>query len=390
MATKPMIYLNTSACKTVNTKNIKNQTRHILTVATLITGLLTACTQEPSSTSSLETPYYHTVSSQELNQQDGYKVKRRFSGTILSRQTAELNFEVSGRVQHISAFEGNKVTKGQTLALLDSKLLHIEAEQLNAQIAMVEAQMKLSDANLKRINSLIDQGYSSEQNLDELISQQQVLSANKQQLTASLDAKNYQIEHTEIVAPFTGTINKRMINIGEVVNSSMIAYEIQQIENNELKVGVPQNIIAQIQASKAFNLVVNNNEITVNELAINTEINRQSRTIQLRFPLPTKLAVFNNQVAYFEFEQFYQEPGYWVPITALTDGVRGTWNIYTLDPQHGSSNTTGLYELVSHSVEVIHTDTTRAYIRGELSTEQTLLESGLHRVVPGQIVKQAK
>ena len=51
---------------------------------------------------------------------------------------------------------------------------------------------------------------------------------------------------------------------------------------------------------------------------------------------------------------------------------------------------TELYKLVNHSVEVIHTEQDKAFIRGALKSQQRLLADGLQRVVPGQIVKISK
>lgn len=343
-----------------------------------------ACTQdERQNDKEVEQAYYHSVATTDLIPLSGYKIKRRFSGAIQSKQVANLNLEIPGRVQSIYAFEGNTVSKGQLLAVLDSKLLNIESEQLSAQLQQVDAEIVLSQSSLDRVNSLIGQGYTSEQSLDEITAQLTVLKANRQQLLANINAKQYQINHTQIIAPFDGVINKRNINLGEVVNSSTVAFEVQQLHHNELKVGVPQNLIEQIKQEPEYELIIAGNSLSVAELAINTQINRQSRTIQLRFPLPKELNVFNNQIGYFEFDQYYPQAGYWVPVSAITDGIRGTWNIFTLEKQKNSE----LYRLNAHTVEVIHIEKDRAYIRAQLDASQPLLADGLHKVVPNQFVK---
>ncbi len=350
----------------------------------LSTMLLIGCSQANDAGSKTDKQvYYHSVVTTALIPLDGYKVNRRFSGTTQSMQVANLNLEVPGRVQSIYAFEGNQVQKGQLLATLDSELLHIELKQLSAQLQQIDAEMVLAKSSLNRVNTLIDDGYTSVQSFDEITAQLQVLEATRQQLQASINAKNYQIKHTKIIAPFDGVVNKRNINIGEVVNSSTIAFEVQQSAHNELKVGVPQNLIKQIAQQQRFSLVIEGKHIEVAELAINTQINRLSRTIQLRFELPKDLKVFNNQIGYFEFEQFYPQPGYWVPVTAITDGIRGTWNIYTLQAQEESP----LFKLIPHSVDVIHVEQDRAFIRANLDEQQPLLAGGLHKVVPNQLVK---
>ncbi|KGK01008.1 efflux RND transporter periplasmic adaptor subunit [Thalassotalea sp. ND16A] len=326
--------------------------------------------------------YVHTVASEPLQLQHSYRVMRKFSGRVTSKQSASLSFEVSGRIAAIFVDEGESVTKGQILARLDTELLTIEQQQLQAQVLQLKAEEELVDANLTRSDALIENGYASQQTVDELTAQKKVLRANQQQLQANLAAKKYQINHATIFAPFAGTINKRLINLGEVINPQIAAFELQQHSNFELKVGVPQHLIAKIKQQQAFNLEVNQQTITVTSLAVNSALNERSRTVQLRFPLPDGLKAYNNQLAFFSFEQRYQQGGFWIPLTALTDGIRGTWNVYTLAPE---SNDT--YKLLSHSVEIIHSEQNRAFIRGDLAQDQLLLSAGMQRLVPGQLVK---
>ncbi|MEW6998022.1 efflux RND transporter periplasmic adaptor subunit [Colwelliaceae bacterium BS250] len=377
------------SCKNINFSHF--DTRVSSMIVFIFIMLLSACEDTVASKNTPEQTYYHKASSQILAHQDSYKVLRKFSGTIMSKQSSNLTFEVSGRVANIYVDEGDNVIKGQPLADLDTELLHIEFQQLQAQLSQVQAEADLVDANLVRILSLIEKGYVSTQKKDELQAQQKVLAANKLQIKANIAGKNYQITHAQITAPFAGTINKRNINVGEIINPQISSFHLQQRSNNELKVGVPQHLIAKIQNQQDFKLIINKQKLTVNSLAINTDLSQQSRTVQLRFPLPNDMQVYNNQLGYFTFTQEYQQTGFWVPLTSLTDGIRGTWNIYTLDAIAGNSDGDGkkanLYKLVSHSIEIIHSEQDKAFIRGNLSDGELLLSGGIQRLVPGQIVR---
>jgi hypothetical protein len=74
-----------------------------------------------------------------------------------------------------------------------------------------------------------------------------------------------------------------------------------------------------------------------------------------------------------------------VPLSALTDGLRGLWNIYPLQPQAEP----GLYKLQSRDVQVLHATATDAFVTGALADGERVLSTGLQRLVPGQIVKLA-
>ncbi|TLU61633.1 efflux RND transporter periplasmic adaptor subunit [Thalassotalea litorea] len=345
---------------------------------------LTGCNElENVSAKASGQDYHHKVDTVALQPQAGYHVERNFAGTVRSRQSAKLMFEVSGRVEQVFAFEGDKVTQGQILATLDQELLNIELKQLIAQQAQIHAQQVLVEANLRRINALIEQGYTSDQSKDELLAQQQVLNANQQQIQANIDAKHYQLKRTAITAPFAGTINKRLINKGELVSSQVMAFELQQVAQNELKVGVPQHLAREIESNSQHQLIINDKFVEVDKVSVNSDISPLSRTVQLRFQLPENVNVYNNQLGYLDYQQYIESAGYWVPLSAITDGVRGVWNIYTLEP----TEQTLLFTLQTHTVEILYVNNDGAFIRSSLPANTNIVKSGLQRLVSGQVVR---
>ncbi|WP_136736338.1 efflux RND transporter periplasmic adaptor subunit [Thalassotalea mangrovi] len=355
-------------------------------LATLLAILLlplTGCNElQTSTTSTSSQKYHHQVEPHRLKAQSGYYVERKFAGTVRSRQSARLMFEVSGRVDSVLAFEGDKVKQGQILATLDQELLTIELQQLSAQQAQFKAQQALTQANLRRVNALIEQGYTSAQSKDELIAEMQVLNANLQQVQANIDAKHYQLKRTAITAPFAGTINKRLINKGELVSPQTMAFELQQGEQNELKVGVPQHLVGAIAEQTHHQLLIDEAKIDVDNVSINSDINPLSRTVQLRFRLPDTLAVYNNQLGYLDYQQYIKADGFWVPLSAITDGVRGVWNVYIL-----SRGEQDLFTIQPQTVEILYVTQDSAYIRGQLDNDALIVKSGLQRLVSGQLVR---
>jgi hypothetical protein len=55
-----------------------------------------------------------------------------------------------------------------------------------------------------------------------------------------------------------------------------------------------------------------------------------------------------------------------------------------LDP---AAETEGLYRASRREVQVLYSETERVYVRGAISDGDMVVASGLHRVVPGQIVR---
>ncbi|NNF16304.1 MAG: hypothetical protein HKN70_06125, partial [Gammaproteobacteria bacterium] len=78
--------------------------------------------------------------------------------------------------------------------------------------------------------------------------------------------------------------------------------------------------------------------------------------------------------------------GFRVPITALTEGERGLWNVLLLAPD-SSLTSEGSHVVQTRAVELHYQDGTFAYIGGPLQHDDLIVAAGVNRVVPGQHVR---
>ncbi|EDM66835.1 hypothetical protein PE36_23432 [Moritella sp. PE36] len=335
---------------------------------------------------------YLQASSEYLTQQDSYQVENKFVGKVIAKQDANLGFEFAGIIKTLHVIEGQQVVKGQLLAELNTQLLLIERNQLEAQLQQAEAEFDLIEANLSRLNSLSKRGFTSEQNIDELSSQKRVIAANIRSTLSGLEASQYRIDKSKLLAPFNGIVSSRQIAQGEVIAAGTTAFRLLQTGASEVTIGVPASFISQLQG-KEHKLEIAGMNYAASLLSVGNEVDTVTRTISLRFALADNSAVYNGQLAYLALSQAYQQPGYWVPLSAITDGVRGMWNIYTLeqdvmqqDRDDHAAATPALFQLKSTTVTVLHATETAAYVQGDLKDNQAYVNVGIHRFVPGQRV----
>jgi len=113
-------------------------------------------------------------------------------GTLKSRQNILLRPEVAGRVVALGFADGSQVRKGQMLVQLDDTLQRAEIQQ-------AQAQMSIAQANHKRNQDLVAQGFIAQRSLDES-------QANLQVAQAQVALTCARWERMRIVAPFSGTV----------------------------------------------------------------------------------------------------------------------------------------------------------------------------------------
>ncbi|MGV2988170.1 efflux RND transporter periplasmic adaptor subunit [Vibrio sp. E150_011] len=325
-----------------------------------------------------------TVQTQPVIEHDSYSVAREYVGTIHSTQRANLGFELSGKVSDIRVDVGQTVTKGQELVTLDTKLLASELKELQAQLDEVKAQQKLTQANLKRQFALKKKGFSSDSEIDTLISQKEALAANLLRIQSAVETNRLKLQKSTIRAPYDGIISKRFVSLGDVVAVGSSTFSLLSTSGKEAIIGVNSQDLDDIQAQHDYVIRVRNQEYTAHLISKASNIDASSRSIGLRFLLEDNNAVLDGELAYLTFEKHYPEKGFWLPTTALIDGIRGTWNIYSLNSVEGENR------VERQVISVLFANNKSVYVKGELNNGDHVVTTGLHKVVPGQSVLIAK
>jgi macrolide-specific efflux system membrane fusion protein len=124
------------------------------------------------------------------------------SGTIEPGAEADLDFGVSGQVKAVKVAAGAKVTKGETLATLDSAALR--AQLAAAQASLTEAQAKLTtDQDASATTSQIDSD------------QAEITSATEQVSTAQTN-----LADANLTSTISGTVAAVDLTVGQEVSGS--------------------------------------------------------------------------------------------------------------------------------------------------------------------------
>ncbi|MCS6159516.1 efflux RND transporter periplasmic adaptor subunit [Shewanella baltica] len=350
------------------------------TISVCVFALVTLSACQKEVTEHATTTVLPTVTSQALILTPSYQHEQTFTGTIRAGNTTGVGFELAGKLNELQADSGIKVKQGQILAILDTRLLEAERQEIQASLAQTQADVDLATSTLKRNQELKKSGYVSEQLLDENRSQLNSLAAAKNRLLASQHANQLKLDKSILVAPFDGTISQRLHNLGEVVTAGSPIFTLVGNINPEAYIGVPVALAEQFHAGQKVQVNVQDQTFTAEIAGISAEVNPISRTLQLRISLPQDARVINGEIAYLHQQQQIEQAGYWVPISALTDGIRGLWNLYVIAKDEQQSI------IERRDVEILYTTQDMAYIQGAIQPNEIYVSQGLHKLVVGQAV----
>lgn len=180
-----------------------------------------------------------TVAVQALNC-EVINIVRTYTGTVHPFEKYTLAFEIAGRVESLGApdrlplDEGDRVERGETLAILDRTLLV-------AQKAMAASRLEEAQANLHRSRELQNRqpGVVSETEIQRLVTAVTVTEAEN-----AIAEKN--LEDATLVSPCKGVISRRLVNVGESISMHEPVFEIVDVDKVLLIVGVPQSQVQEI------------------------------------------------------------------------------------------------------------------------------------------------
>jgi RND family efflux transporter MFP subunit len=180
----------------------------------------------------------------------GKKTTFSLPGRLEAYTQAQMYARVSGYVKNWYADIGTAVKAGQLLAEIDAPDLDQQIMQADANLASAKANSVLSDATLKRGQSLITSYAISQQDLD----QRAADASNKQGLVraaqANLDRLRVLEQYKRIVAPFDGLVTARTIDIGALINAGAgggpALFVVSETSKLRVYVNVPQNYVPSI------------------------------------------------------------------------------------------------------------------------------------------------
>ncbi|PSW14680.1 efflux RND transporter periplasmic adaptor subunit [Photobacterium rosenbergii] len=357
-----------------------------ITVAGIVIGsaLLAGCNTSNTSPPDQQFNQLLSVNTLTLDPSDHYSVEREYVGMVQAGQQANLGVELGGKVARILVDVGDSVNAGEPLLVLDTQLLITQADELRAQQSQITAQLDLVEANLKRQQSLKKKGFSADSEIDALNSQRNALRANYRQLTASLAANQLRQDKSTVYAPYDGTVSARFVSKGDVINTGSPTLTLLASTSKEAHIGIPAKQLSKLISHSDWQLRVGPDSYPVTLLNPGARVDSGSRTVKLRFALPESAEVIDGQLAYLQFSDVHDKPGYWIPLSAMTDGLRGVWNVFVMSDEDNQ------HVVERRSIQVLHANAEYAYVTGALSSGERLISDGLHRLVPGQAVQPVK
>lgn len=319
------------------------------------------------------------VSTGQVKIQSGFETPINVFGLVESPKATSLSFDVAGQVNRMLVEEGDVVKKGDMLAQQDIARLNARKGELQAAIERANADLALAKVNSDRTTSLVEKKLESAQRLDEAKASLNVAKAQVSEMQAALESLNVEIEKTTLFSPFDGVVNRRFFDEGSVVSAGTPVFGITSIENYQARFAVPADVVDQFDVNEPVLVSVGDMDVAGTVSQRLPTRNVQTRTVDILVTLNSNERVRPGDMAILSAFRSHSETGAWLPVNALSNGLRGLWRVFVL-PKEGNAT------LQARVVEVVYTDGNKAFVRGALEDGDIYVDEGTHKLAPGQMV----
>jgi RND family efflux transporter MFP subunit len=139
------------------------------------------------------------------------------SGYLVARRKAVVSAKIQGRLAELRVEEGSRIRQGEVIARLEDSDYIAQVRRAAAAVERAQADLAEAERQARVARGLTSEKVMAQDSLDAAESRVRVARAALGQARADLSFAEAQLANTRILAPFTGTVVKKMAEVGESV-----------------------------------------------------------------------------------------------------------------------------------------------------------------------------
>ena len=165
-----------------------------------------------------------------------------FTGIVTARVQSDLGFRIGGKVTERFVDVGQSVKKGQPLLKLDPTDLSLSTSGLKASVAAAKAIQVQADADLARLEGLVEQGAVSAQTYDLAKAAAATAKAKLAEAEAAANVTSNAERYALLIADVDGVIVATLAEPGQVVQAGQVVIKIAKNGPREAAINLPETI----------------------------------------------------------------------------------------------------------------------------------------------------
>ena len=267
-------------------------------------------------------------------------------GTLRAAQTSQLAAQMMGNIVEIRVHEGDRIHRGQVLAVIDDAQPRAAVERATAgdlaaqqEIIAADSDFTLAEATFKRYQVLYEKESVSAQEFDQVKARYQgsqahraMAQAGQAQAKAALDQARTALEYTRILAPFDGVVTEKKVDVGTLASPGMPVFTVEDLRRYRLETTVNETDLRYVHMGQQVPVVLDalpGKELKGRVVEIVPAADPASRSFLVKLEIPFDPALRSGLFGRSQFSRG-ERTALLIPSTAVVE--RGQLQgIYVLD-----------------------------------------------------------
>lgn len=199
----------------------------------------------------------------------------RYSTHLEAEEQVEVLAQASRQVRQLFAEEGRRVGRGQVL-------LRLQDEEQRTALAKVQSQLAKAEREHERQKKLFSLQLIPEQAFNET-------AYELEQLQLAREEARRQLGYTEVRAPISGTVTRRLVGVGDFVNLNQPLFELVDFDSIVARVHVPEKELGRLAPNQTVRIVapaLGGREFAGRVERLSPVVDPQSGTVKVTVDVP--------------------------------------------------------------------------------------------------------
>lgn len=256
-------------------------------------------------------------------------------GSVRAEQTSTLAAQMMGNITEMRVHEGDRVQRGQVLAVIDESqpraaldraiaATHASQQELTA----AETDLSLAESTLKRFQMLHERKSVSPQEFDEIKARQQaalarrdMARADQEQAKAALAQAQTMLSYTTIRAPFDAVVTEKKVDSGALALPGVPLFTVEDVRRYRLEAAVNESDLAYVRIGQAAPVLIDalgDRELKGKVVEVVPAADPGSRSFLVKVELPSDSRLRSGLFGHAELTRGLRE-SVLVPRTAIVE-----------------------------------------------------------------------
>jgi membrane fusion protein, multidrug efflux system len=316
----------------------------VVLLLTAFTVTLAGCSRERETVSAAPEVVGNVavISAQAANRPDVVEAV----GTLRAAETSQLAAQMMGAIVEIRVHEGDRVHRGQVLAVLDEAQPRAALDRATAadlasqqEIVAADSDLALAAATFKRYQTLYEKKSVSPQEFDEMKARYQgaqarrdMARAGQSQAKAALQQARTALSYAHILAPFDGLVTEKKADVGTLASPGLTIFTVEDLRRYRLEATVNETDLRYVRMGEQIPVIIDaagDRALKGKVVEIVPAADSASRSFLVKIEMPSEPALRSGLFGQAQFSRG-ERPSLLIPRTAVVE--RGQLQgIYVLD-----------------------------------------------------------